>query len=65
MTELDLISSYNEEQLQTTNDGNNDFKLPKIKNAFSRASVRSKAERKKGGSPYPARVMKNSSSEWK
>ena len=59
---MDLISEYYEDKLQTTEDGNNDFKLPKIKNAHSRASVRSGAGRKKDESPHKARMMKNSSS---
>ena len=51
MSQSDVASEYNEDKMQTTGDGNSLFKLPKISNGHSRASMRSRGKKQRK-SPY-------------
>ena len=62
MSELDVVSEYNEDKLLTTDLDNSPFKLPIIKNSYSRATNRIKSDKKKNISPIPL-LAQNLSSE--
>lgn len=46
MSDLDILSDYNEDNLKTTHAEMNIMKLPKIHDSSSRANIQSKAEKR-------------------